>query len=83
VKLEKAPGSGDIGIQIAASRLEMIEKTGSWAAKPCQTKKRKNAKVCDHLCTECGTKDSPEWRTGSQGKKSLCNACGRECSFLS
>jgi len=37
-------------------------------------KKRKNT---DHLfCHHCGTKDTPEWRRGPDGRKSLCNACG-------
>lgn len=29
-----------------------------------------------HACVECGTQETPEWRRGPQGKKSLCNACG-------
>ena len=77
-KLERKSGSGDIGIQIVASRLETINKTGSWIAKPCAKKIRKNAKPHDHICIQCGTKESPEWRTGSRGKKTLCNACGRK-----
>jgi hypothetical protein len=82
VKLERKTGLGDIGIQITASRLEVIEKTGSWAVKPCLTRKRKNAESGDYLCTQCGTKESPEWRTGSLGKKTLCNACGRKYSLF-
>ncbi|GAM28976.1 hypothetical protein SAMD00019534_121520, partial [Acytostelium subglobosum LB1] len=27
-------------------------------------------------CLRCGTKESPEWRKGPDGCKSLCNACG-------
>ncbi|RHZ74707.1 hypothetical protein CDV55_108897 [Aspergillus turcosus] len=30
----------------------------------------------DYLCTDCGTSDSPEWRKGPEGPKTLCNACG-------
>ncbi|KAH8832580.1 blue light receptor [Flagelloscypha sp. PMI_526] len=29
-----------------------------------------------HVCTTCGRTDSPEWRKGPMGPKSLCNACG-------
>ncbi|KAJ5809891.1 uncharacterized protein N7503_002109 [Penicillium pulvis] len=29
-----------------------------------------------HVCTDCGTADSPEWRKGPSGPKTLCNACG-------
>jgi PAS domain S-box-containing protein len=28
------------------------------------------------ICTDCGTTQSPEWRKGPQGPKTLCNACG-------
>lgn len=43
-------------------------------------KKRKNT---DNLfCRHCGTKDTPEWRRGPDGRKSLCNACGLHYSKL-
>ncbi|KAJ5136286.1 hypothetical protein N7448_004840 [Penicillium atrosanguineum] len=29
-----------------------------------------------HTCGDCGTADSPEWRKGPNGPKTLCNACG-------
>lgn len=32
-----------------------------------------------HVCNDCGTADSPEWRKGPNGPKTLCNACG--CKF--
>ncbi|GAM27585.1 hypothetical protein SAMD00019534_107610 [Acytostelium subglobosum LB1] len=28
------------------------------------------------FCRHCGTNDTPEWRRGPDGRKSLCNACG-------
>lgn len=43
--------------------------------------KKKKMKVADeYVCTDCGTLDSPEWRKGPNGPKSLCNACG--CKLL-
>ncbi|KAL2820204.1 hypothetical protein BDW59DRAFT_117537 [Aspergillus cavernicola] len=30
----------------------------------------------EYRCADCGTSDSPEWRKGPDGPKSLCNACG-------
>lgn len=30
----------------------------------------------DRVCTDCGRTDSPEWRKGPLGPKTLCNACG-------
>lgn len=29
-----------------------------------------------YLCHDCGRTDSPEWRKGPAGPKTLCNACG-------
>lgn len=41
--------------------------------------KKKKLKVADeYVCTDCGTLDSPEWRKGPKGPKTLCNACGCE-----
>lgn len=37
--------------------------------------RRKRLKA-QHVCTDCGTADSPEWRKGPNGPKTLCNACG-------
>ncbi|XP_074589931.1 uncharacterized protein LOC141845827 [Curcuma longa] len=28
------------------------------------------------VCTDCGTSETPLWRSGPSGPKSLCNACG-------
>lgn len=30
----------------------------------------------DYVCADCGRVDSPEWRKGPLGPKTLCNACG-------
>ncbi|KUJ24580.1 cutinase gene palindrome-binding protein [Mollisia scopiformis] len=39
--------------------------------------KKKKIKMPDeYVCTDCGTLDSPEWRKGPSGPKTLCNACG-------
>ncbi|RKF57028.1 Cutinase gene palindrome-binding protein [Erysiphe neolycopersici] len=39
-------------------------------------KKRKLKLADEYVCTDCGTLDSPEWRKGPSGPKTLCNACG-------
>ncbi|BGP37804.1 white collar 2 type of transcription factor [Rhodotorula kratochvilovae] len=41
-------------------------------------KKKKKARVeeGEFVCRDCGTVESPEWRKGPEGPKSLCNACG-------
>ncbi|KAG8908516.1 blue light receptor [Tulasnella sp. 403] len=42
------------------------------------SKKRKRKGVVEHryVCVTCGRTDSPEWRKGPLGPKTLCNACG-------
>ncbi|KII89075.1 hypothetical protein PLICRDRAFT_40714 [Plicaturopsis crispa FD-325 SS-3] len=40
-------------------------------------KKLKKTHVSEqYVCVTCGRTDSPEWRKGPQGPKTLCNACG-------
>jgi hypothetical protein len=73
---------GDMGIEIIPSRLQTMEETGAWTAKPRTKKKKKLELPQEFLCKECGTTDSPEWRKGPCGSKTLCNACGCEYLFL-
>ncbi|KAL4971282.1 hypothetical protein BDW66DRAFT_146390 [Aspergillus desertorum] len=42
---------------------------------PPETEPRKRLKA-EYKCADCGTSDSPEWRKGPEGPKTLCNACG-------
>jgi PAS domain S-box-containing protein len=57
---------GDAGIQISLDR----DSRGL-------SDRKKKLKVADeYVCTDCGTLDSPEWRKGPNGPKTLCNACG-------
>ncbi|KAK8162560.1 white collar-2 [Phyllosticta citrichinensis] len=57
---------GDAGIAILVDK----DNRGS-------SDKKKKLRVADeYVCTDCGTLDSPEWRKGPNGPKTLCNACG-------
>ncbi|KAF2736527.1 hypothetical protein EJ04DRAFT_432863 [Polyplosphaeria fusca] len=57
---------GDAGIQIS------LDRDGRNSSD-----KKKKLKIADeYVCTDCGTLDSPEWRKGPNGPKTLCNACG-------
>ncbi|KAG8630156.1 hypothetical protein KVT40_001775 [Elsinoe batatas] len=57
---------GDAGIAILLDR----DRDGG-------KEKKKKLKVADeYVCADCGTLDSPEWRKGPKGPKTLCNACG-------
>ena len=61
---------GDAGIQIS------IDRDGRSSSD-----KKKKIKIADeYVCTDCGTLDSPEWRKGPSGPKTLCNACGCKLS---
>lgn len=39
-------------------------------------RKRSKRDQVDFLCFDCGVTQSPEWRKGPMGRKTLCNACG-------
>ncbi|KAI0064728.1 hypothetical protein BV25DRAFT_1914409 [Artomyces pyxidatus] len=42
-----------------------------------ERKKRKVVTTSEmYVCNTCGRTDSPEWRKGPRGPKTLCNACG-------
>ena len=60
---------GDAGIQISVDR----------DGRTSSDKKKKLKMADEYVCTDCGTLDSPEWRKGPNGPKTLCNACG--CEF--
>ena len=63
---------GDAGIDIPADKNDPRYGNSTYL-----DKKPKKVKSADeHVCTDCGTLDSPEWRRGPTGPKTLCNACG-------
>ncbi|CAB4429682.1 unnamed protein product [Rhizophagus irregularis] len=39
-------------------------------------RKKRSAPSSNKVCHHCQRKDSPEWRKGPDGPKTLCNACG-------
>ncbi|KAG8978265.1 blue light receptor, partial [Tulasnella sp. 427] len=52
---------------------------GSAAAEDTSSRKRGKRKAAgleQRVCHTCGRTDSPEWRKGPLGPKTLCNACG-------
>mmetsp|Transcript_4012 Transcript_4012/g.14173 ORF Transcript_4012/g.14173 Transcript_4012/m.14173 type:complete len:262 (-) Transcript_4012:68-853(-) len=61
--------------KIARGTKRSIRKTSSG---PQKAKKRRSSLQLpgDVYCRLCGTKETPEWRRGPDGLKSLCNACG-------
>jgi PAS domain S-box-containing protein len=61
---------GDAGISIP------VDKADSRYAGYSDKKPKKVKSADEYVCTDCGTLDSPEWRKGPNGPKTLCNACG-------
>lgn len=52
--------------------------TSADQARSAQEGDRRKRLKGQHHCGDCGTGDSPEWRKGPNGPKTLCNACGCE-----
>ncbi|KAI8872046.1 hypothetical protein GQ42DRAFT_177452 [Ramicandelaber brevisporus] len=54
-----------------------IDATAVYQDSKAAPKRRRVRKPAESsLCHECGTTQSPEWRKGPAGPKTLCNACG-------
>ncbi|KJA27144.1 hypothetical protein HYPSUDRAFT_198430 [Hypholoma sublateritium FD-334 SS-4] len=51
-----------------------LEEHGEEGSKKKKLKRAQNAE--QYVCVTCGRTDSPEWRKGPLGPKTLCNACG-------
>ncbi|CAE6354893.1 unnamed protein product [Rhizoctonia solani] len=67
-------GSAPISGRRGSIAEEVIESTeaGRTRKKP----KKAHAAQEQYVCVTCGRTDSPEWRKGPLGAKTLCNACG-------
>ncbi|OBZ65666.1 Cutinase gene palindrome-binding protein [Grifola frondosa] len=65
----------DTNVVVSAPRLG--EDDEGDANGPRNTKRLKRVYGTEqHVCVTCGRTDSPEWRKGPTGPKTLCNACG-------
>lgn len=74
VKTTQTSRIGDLGIPFSpysnSGRVSKRKKRGGLEA------------VCGYVCLSCGNLDSPEWRKGPNGPKTLCNACGCKLVLL-
>jgi DNA segregation ATPase FtsK/SpoIIIE-like protein len=52
------------------------DEPGGAAPRPQRMKELKRASKVQRACTGCGTSDTPSWRRGADGMRTLCNACG-------
>ncbi|KAB5596254.1 White collar 2 protein [Ceratobasidium theobromae] len=73
-----APGPNTVvGPVNPARRGSVVEETLVESADNGRTRKKpKKAPQEQYVCVTCGRTDSPEWRKGPLGAKTLCNACG-------
>jgi GATA zinc finger len=55
--------------------------SGSMGFRPSKYRKRSRAPA-PGSCVSCGVRDTPEWRRGPNGARTLCNACGLHFSKL-
>ncbi|GAA5944960.1 PAS domain-containing GATA-type transcription factor, partial [Sporobolomyces koalae] len=61
---------GALGIGISANG-----KKGDGQSEKRRRQKQKSDGDSDLVCRDCGRTDSPEWRKGPEGPRTLCNAC--------
>ncbi len=63
---------------LSQTRVRPREEDGEEKEEPTKKKKirRTPAGTQQYVCVTCGRTDSPEWRKGPLGAKTLCNACG-------
>ncbi|XP_020572106.1 GATA transcription factor 15-like [Phalaenopsis equestris] len=55
---------------------EMVARKRSKVEDHCKEKTSPTMEQSLKLCSDCQTSDTPLWRSGPHGPKSLCNACG-------
>ncbi|KAL0061467.1 white collar 2 type of transcription factor [Marasmius tenuissimus] len=67
-------GSFDIGGSSATMNLDTSNEEPEDGSK--KKKLKKSHAPEQYVCVTCGRTDSPEWRKGPLGPKTLCNACG-------
>ncbi|KAJ5476691.1 hypothetical protein N7475_002420 [Penicillium sp. IBT 31633x] len=79
--LHYAEGERSQGLSTGTSRGRLVHcdidiTTAADQERNAQEGDRRKRLKAQHVCSDCGTADSPEWRKGPVGPKTLCNACG-------
>ena len=69
------PGTGD-GTPTSATFAQSVNRLPDGSQRPAPVLHRVRKNDRNRICTSCGTTNSPEWRKGPSGIKTLCNACG-------
>lgn len=80
IECSSSPGSSPKSkmVSTATSTRKSSVSTGKStpSLSPKRAPKRKSATRGSSRCLHCGTSDTPEWRKGPDGDRSVCNACG-------
>jgi hypothetical protein len=61
---------------IGESNGYMTDPHGNGAVMPPDSKKRRGRAAPPGRCHSCNRAETPEWRRGPDGARTLCNACG-------
>ncbi|KAG7092817.1 hypothetical protein E1B28_009133 [Marasmius oreades] len=70
-------GGGSFDLTGSSSTNVILDGTNEEPEDGSKKKKIKKSHAPEqHVCVTCGRTDSPEWRKGPLGPKTLCNACG-------
>ena len=65
----------------SSSYIDKVEGSGGFAG--ADAKKRRGKAAPPGRCHSCNRAETPEWRRGPDGARTLCNACGlRRCPSL-
>jgi hypothetical protein len=68
---------------VSHAAIDSKEAVGQQETKQKMMRKKKRLKDSGrYVCAICSTVDSPEWREGPMGPRTLCNACGCKCLFV-
>ncbi|XP_068649358.1 putative GATA transcription factor 22 isoform X2 [Aristolochia californica] len=77
MRLMKKMANPDQTVSLKPSSNQQAFKSRQRSPPPCDNDSTKNSpgnKI--RVCSDCNTTKTPLWRSGPQGPKSLCNACG-------
>ncbi|CAO3636347.1 unnamed protein product [Cunninghamella blakesleeana] len=61
---------------LARHSLSSIKKENTWQSHPIRQRKRGKRANFQGRCHSCNISETPEWRRGPDGARTLCNACG-------
>ncbi|GFR49764.1 hypothetical protein Agub_g11927 [Astrephomene gubernaculifera] len=75
-KAAKRPQSGIIGEDEGVADSDDVKRQKLAEELPVAPLRRSGKLVSGRTCVECGATQTPQWREGPAGPKTLCNACG-------